>query len=195
MTLEEITCTKFKHIYEVVTSDSFITMSSLGGDIPFWIAPYDIKSENQVVVEIDNLEKRLLKEGIKPLTIDLFKLTSKIIDENIGLNEMFEIEKDMEKIYFQEALQSTINIHERLIPLIISLVEESNPQMLFIKGVGLVYPFIRSHTVLNNLQSAVKNIPVVMFYPGEYSGLTLRLFGQFEDDNYYRAKNIDIQKI
>ena len=53
MTFEEITCTKFKHIYEVVTSDSFITMSSLGGDIPFWIAPYDIKSENQVVIEIE----------------------------------------------------------------------------------------------------------------------------------------------
>ena len=170
-------------------------MSSLQGEIPFWIAPYNVKSENQVVKEIENLEKKLRNEGIKPLVIDLFQIACKIIDENIGLTEMFEIEKDMEKLYFKDAIQSTINIHERLIPSIVKLVEDNQPQMLLIKGVGLVYPFIRSHTVLNNLQSAVKHLPVVMFYPGDYSGLSLRLFGEFEDDNYYRASNIDIQKI
>lgn len=195
MTLEEITYTKFKHIYKVVTSESFIKMTSLQGEIPFWIAPYNVKSENQVVIEIENLEKKLLNEGYKPLVIDLFKLSCKIIDDNVGLAELFEIEKDMEKFYFRDAIQSTINIHERLIPAITEMVNENQPQMLFLKGVGLVYPFIRSHTVLNNLQSAVKHVPVVMFYPGEYSGLSLRLFSEFEDDNYYRANNIDSQKI
>jgi len=195
MTLEEITYNKFKHIYKVVTSESFIKMTSLQGEIPFWIAPYNVISENQVVVEIENLEKKLLNEGFKPLVIDLFKLSCNIIDENIGLEELFEIEKEMEKLYFKDAIQSTINIHERLIPAIIEMVNENQPQMLFLKGVGLVYPFIRSHTVLNNLQSAVKHVPVVMFYPGEYSGLSLRLFNEFEDDNYYRANNIDSQKI
>jgi len=195
MTLEEITYNKFKHIYKVVSSHSFLTMSSLQGEIPFWIAPYDVKSENQVVIEIENLEKKLLNEGIKPLVIDLFELSCKIIDVNVGLSELFEIEKDMDKLYLKDAIQSTINIHERLIPTIIQLVEDTQPQMLLIKGVGLVYPFIRSHTVLNNLQSAVKHLPVLMFYPGDYSGLSLRLFSEFEDDNYYRASNIDIQKI
>lgn len=195
MTVEETTYNKFKHIYKVVTSQSFLSMSSLQGEIPFWIAPYDVKSEKQVVIEIENLEKKLRNEGIKPLVIDLFELSCSIIDENIGLTEMFEIEKDMEKFYFKDALQSTINIHERLIPAIVKLVEETEPQMLLLKGVGLVYPFIRSHTVLNNLQSAVKHLPVVMFYPGDYSGLTLRLFSEFEDDNYYRASNIDSHKI
>ena len=54
--------------------------------------------------------------------------------------------------------------------------------MLFLKGVGKVYPFIRSHTVLNNLQSSIKHIPTLMFYPGEYSGRALNLFDRFEDD-------------
>jgi hypothetical protein len=67
--------------------------------------------------------------------------------------------------------------------------------MLFIKGVGKVFPFIRSHIVLNNLQSAVKNIPTLMFFPGEYSGKSLKLFNLLEDDNYYRANNIFSQKI
>jgi hypothetical protein len=49
--------------------------------------------------------------------------------------------------------------------------------------------------VLNNLQSAVKNIPTLMFFPGEYSGKSLKLFNLLEDDNYYRANNIFSQKI
>ena len=101
--------------------------------------------------------------------------------------------KDKEK--FRKALQSTINIHERLIPKIVELINESKPQFLMIKGVGSVYPFIRSHTVLNNLQSAVKDIPTLMFFPGEYSGQSLNLFGLLKDDNYYRAFNIDNFKL
>ena len=30
-------------------------------------------------------------------------------------------------------------------------------------------------------------VPVVMFYPGEYDGQELVLFGEIKDDNYYRA--------
>lgn len=195
MTLEEITSNKFKKIHQVVSSLSFRNMDALNGEIPFWIAPYDIAANNQVESEIKNLETKLLNSGIRPLNIDLFELSCNILEENIGLDEIFEIEKEMDKYQYKDALQSSINIHERFIPLIIQLVEEQKPHMLFIKSVGAVYPFIRSHTVLNNLQSAVKNIPTLMFFPGEYSGQSLNLFGLLKDDNYYRAFNIDNHNI
>jgi hypothetical protein len=170
-------------------------MDALNGEIPFWIAPYDVAANNQVEVEIKNLETKLLNDGVQPSIIDLFELSCEILDENIGLEEVFEIEKDMDKYFFKDALQSSINIHERFIPRIVEMVEKQNPQMLFIKSVGAVYPFIRSHTVLNNLQSAVKSIPTLMFFPGEYSGQSLNLFGVLKDDNYYRAFNIDNHNI
>ena len=31
------------------------------------------------------------------------------------------------------------------------------------------------------------NVPVVLFYPGNYDGQELVLFGEIKDDNYYRA--------
>ena len=108
---------------------------------------------------------------------------------------MFEVEKRKDKEKFKRALQSTVNIHDRLIPASIERLSASEPQILLIKGVSSVYPFIRSHTVLNNLQSAVKHIPTVMFFSGAYSGNSLNLFGLMKDDNYYRAFNIDNQKI
>lgn len=195
MTLEEITSNKFKKIHQVVSSIGFRNMDALNGEIPFWIAPYDIAANNQVENEIKNLEAKLLNKGIRPLIIDLFELSCEILEENIGLDEIFEIEKEMDKYQYKDALQSSINIHERFIPRIIQLIEEQKPQMLFIKAVGAVYPFIRSHTVLNNLQSAVKKIPTLMFFPGEYSGQSLNLFGLLKDDNYYRAFNIDNNNI
>ena len=111
------------------------------------------------------------------------------------MEELKQIELDLDKSFFLDALQSTINIHDRFIPAIGEKVKETNPQMLFLKGVGKVYPFIRSHIVLNNLQSEIKNIPTLMFYPGEYSGRSLRLFNLLEDDNYYRAFNIYTYKL
>lgn len=195
MTLEESIYEKFTFIRKVVSQERFIKMEGLSGEIPFWIAPYEVKAENQVNNEIGNLVRKLHNEGIKALCIDLFELSCELVEQNIGLEDMFAIEETMEKQFFIDALQSTINIHERFIPAISERIEAENPSMLFIKGVGKVFPFIRSHIVLNNLQSAVKNIPTLMFFPGEYSGKSLKLFNLLEDDNYYRANNIFSQKI
>ena len=59
-----------------------------------------------------------------------------------------------------------------------------------ISGIGRVYPYMRSHHILNNLQHVFDDIPVVMLYPGEYTGQSLNLFSEFADDNYYRAFNL-----
>lgn len=186
---------KFEHILKVTSSDSFLKMDALGGEIPFWIAPYEIAAQSQFDAEIQNLVHKLQNQGFKPLLLDLFELSCEVVEKHIGLEKMFEVENRKSKEKFKRALQSTVNIHERLVPLIETKVDAAKPQMLFIKGVASVYPFIRSHTILNNLQSAITDIPTVMFFPGEYSGQSLNLFGLLKDDNYYRAFNIDKYKL
>lgn len=59
--------------------------------------------------------------------------------------------------------------------------------VVLITGVGEVYPFMRVHNVLNNMQSAFRDVPVVVAYPGTYDGGSLSLFGKLADGNYYRA--------
>lgn len=182
---------KFAHIHAVLSSESFLKMDALNGEVPLWIAPYEIAAEALVQKEISNLTVKLDNAGIKTSLIDLFELSCSLVEKHIGLEEMFELELEIDKADFKDALQSTINIHERFIPAIVEQVKLQQPRILLLKGVGSVYPFIRSHTVLNNLQSAVKDIPTVMFFSGAYSGQTLKLFGNMKDDNYYRAFNID----
>lgn len=186
---------KFDHIHKVILNPSFLKMDALGGEIPFWISTYDPSQEVAMQSEIENLTKKLHNEGIQPHLINLFTLSIEIIEKNIGLEKIYKVEKRKSKERFKKALESSINIHERLIPAIQEQVKEKNPQLLMIHGVGSAFPFIRSHNVLNNLQSAVKEIPTIMFFPGEYTGRSLELFGLLKDDNYYRAFNLDNYKI
>ena len=58
---------------------------------------------------------------------------------------------------------------------------------MILTGVGKCHPIIASHNILNNLHQVLDNVPVVMFYPGEYSGQDLKLFGTMDSRNYYRA--------
>jgi hypothetical protein len=80
-------------------------------------------------------------------------------------------------------------------PAIRTKLAEGDFDIFFLTGIGEVFPYIRSHNVLNNLQSVVTGRPMLMFFPGRYEqsdtlGSSLVLFGRLKDDQYYRAKNI-----
>ena len=62
--------------------------------------------------------------------------------------------------------------------------------ILLISGIGKVYPFMRSHKILDNIQHIFADIPVLMLYPGTFDGQDLGLFGKFLDGHYYRAFNL-----
>ena len=64
--------------------------------------------------------------------------------------------------------------------------------LLIIKGVGSVYPMVRTHTLLAALHPHMRHTPLLMLYPGRYDGMSLRLFDRLGADhvdaaNYYRA--------
>ena len=105
---------------------------------------------------------------------------------------MFSIELTKSKVKFLRALQSTLNIHQILMPRIKEKIEQQPSKVYFLTGIGMVFPYIRSHNILNNLQNIAKESPTLTFFPGNYNGHTLNLFGLLKDDNYYRAFNIDI---
>ena len=66
---------------------------------------------------------------------------------------------------------------------------QNNYDVVFFTGIGKVWPLLRSHNLLNNLQNIIEK-PLILFYPGQYTGQDLSLFGLFESSNYYRANKI-----
>ena len=101
----------------------------------------------------------------------------------------------MEKDDLLETLQNVLNAEDHLVPEIQLLIKNKKYQVLFIKGIGEVFPYIRAHNLLTNLQKILKNQPTIIFFPGNYEndpkmGFSFNLFCEFSYDNYYRALNI-----
>jgi Domain of unknown function (DUF1788) len=182
---------KFEQLYEKISSESFLKMESLGGEIPFFISAYDPKDELAMKEGISLLIKKLDGVGIPVLELNLYDVACEIMAEKGGMERIFQVEKRRPKDSFLKALQSTVNIHEVLMPRIKEKIEAANAKVYFLTGVGLVFPFIRSHNILNNLQNIAKEAPTVTFFPGKYDGNSLNLFGLLKDDNYYRAFDIE----
>jgi len=186
---------KFDHLYQVISTEEFLRMESLGGEIPFFISAYDAKQQIEVDKAIKGLKNKLETHGISVLELNLYDLSMQILDKELGAGEIFEIEKSMSKSEFKIAMQSTLDINEVLIPEIKSIIEASSARVYFLTGIGMVYPFIRSHNILNNLQNVAKKAPTVAFFSGVFNGVSLELFGLLKDDNYYRAFIIDNYKL
>lgn len=189
--MEDIT-KKFTHLYHLISSPKFLNKEALGGEIPFFISAYNPVQENAVTDSIKLLKNKLQSAGVSVLEINLYDVACDILESKGGMERMFEIEKSKSKDKFLNALQSTLNIHLILTPKIKEIIDQNPSNVYFLTGIGLVFPYIRSHNILNNLQNIAKDSPTVIFFPGDYNGNSLNLFGMMKDDNYYRAFNIDV---
>lgn len=181
----------FEHIHQVITTQGFLEMKSLGGEIPFFIASHEARQQTAVDRAVRGLKNKLMNQGIATVEINLYDLVMELISRELSHGELFDMETQMDKEEFKEALQSLLDINQVLIPGIRRLIDRQKADLYFLTGIGLVFPFIRSHNVLNNLQNVVKDAPTLAFFPGKYNGFSLELFGLLTDDNYYRAFQID----
>jgi hypothetical protein len=111
------------------------------------------------------------------------------------LDRVLGSETQFGKDQLRDLLQGVLDPQNHLVPAIGEKIRDSQFDILVMSGIGEVFPYVRSHNVLNNLQSAAKDQPTVMFFPGTYAhslatGASLDLFGRLHDDKYYRAFNI-----
>ena len=184
--------TLINEAFEKIHTTKFLQKEGLGGEIPFFILPYNIKWEPKIDDEIATLIRRLRNEGVKVLELNLYDISIDILEKKGGIEKMFRLEERQRHrpSYFLKALQSALNIQEEFIPYIKNKVDTESHNLIFITGVAPVYPYIRSHVVLNNLHSITDRVPTIMFYPGEYTGKTMKLFQTLKSSNYYRAYNM-----
>lgn len=171
-------------IKDKITKEDFLEGKGIANEINIHIFDYEPEYELQVRAGIQKIIKSFNLEVIdrKILEIDLYDLLIEIMDKE----EIFESAIDMEveegKSEVLDAITTFIT-PERYVKEIKSKIESTD--VLFITGVGKVYPFVRSHNILNNIHGL--DNPIIMFYPGRYSGQDLVLFNKVKDENYYRG--------
>ena len=184
-----------EHLFEVLSGSRFLRMEGLSNEVPFFIYPYDAEDALAVADSKKRIKRRLANKGVVVREVNLYDLTVEILKERGDWDEVLEVEPQLDKSEFTEMLQSMLNPQQHLAPAIREKIADGAFDIFFLTGIGEVFPYIRSHNVLNNLQSVVSGKPMLMFFPGRYEqsntlGSSLVLFGQLMDDQYYRAKNI-----
>ena len=181
--------TLFEQIYQKLTAPDF--GQNLGGELPLYIQPFPTKQQSEIPQQVVNLMKRLEKKGIASIDINLYDLCTDILQEEGILDAILQGEQEIDQEDLVSTLDSVLDIKSVIIPRIQSLITEQHPQFAFIHAIGRVYPFLRSHGILNNIDELTADCNLIFFFPGEYDNLQLKLFGKISDENYYRGQNLN----
>ena len=183
---------RLNELEEKIKQPNFRKNKGLGNEVGYYVFDYPAEQELIVRERVRYLESKYEK-NVHDFKIVVFDLYDIIIDLLIQ-EDFLEICEDFEKTKgFQEV---TISVNELLrmeednqSNEILAHIKNNTPKdsIIFLTGVGKCFPILRSHKVLNNLHQYIDEVPVVMFFPGKYDGLSLMLFSEIKDDNYYRA--------
>jgi hypothetical protein len=171
---------------EKLQETRFLEMKGLGNEVPFYIFDYPAEKELLIRETVAKLKDSFLKKEINILEINLYDLVLGVLFERIPAEKIIEYEKKKGSNELLNKLRPMLKI-DLVKGKISSLLSKEKYNIIFLTGIGNAWPLIRSHKVLNNLQSVISKIPLVVFYPGHYTKYDLSLFGKFKDANYYRA--------
>ena len=178
---------RLEKIYKAITSEEFLKGKGLGNELNYYISDYPPQSELLVRRFTDNILIKKLKasnKGINPAVIDLYDILIEILESKKVLKAAIDMEKKSGQEGLLKAIKPILK-PENFTTLMKGKIKDCN--LIILTGVGKLWPFVRSHVILNNLHVVLSDIPVILFFPGTYNKLELRLFGKLKDDNYYRA--------
>lgn len=177
-------------IEEVISDEDFRKNKGLSNEVGYYIFDYEAEEELKVRDYIEKLRKTNIKNqpGYELKIYDVYDLMIDLIEEEGLYEACIEMEENEGLDYLIEAVNDILRI-DYDDNYFNSYIEEKTPDnsVVFITGVGKIFPFVRSHGILNKLHLVFDRVPVVLFYPGKYNGQSLILFSEFKDENYYRA--------
>ncbi|RGP48255.1 hypothetical protein AWH04_08575, partial [Rhodococcus erythropolis] len=141
-------------------------MEGLSKEVPFFIYHFP----PAWALGVDGMRARITTklqadDGIRVVEINLYDLAVELLTERGVWDRVLHAEPTMDKADFRDMLQGMLDPHDHLAPAIRVRLDtepatEPNTTVVFLTGIGEVFPFIRTHTVLENLQSVVVGRPM-----------------------------------
>ena len=175
---------RFIEFEDRMISVESLTKYGTANDLKFYIFDYNPQDEITIRSEVKKIKGR----NPNIVEFDLYNLIIGILKEKGFLDKAFELEVVKGRDFVKRAINTLLNLTSES-NLIIDHIKENSPEnsIVFLTGIGKSYPLLRSHNILNNLHQVLDEVPIIMFFPGKYSGTDLNLFGTIQDNNYYRA--------
>ena len=178
---------------EEIKKPSFRHNRGLSNEVGYYIFDYPAEDELKVRERVEYIKNKMenVPDEYSIQVFDLYEIMIEILKSQGIFEQCFQLEKKSGFEKISHGIFNRLGI-DSTDGLIIKYIEErvKEHSIVFVTGIGKCFPIIRSHTLLNNLHMVIDYVPVIMFYPGKYTGQELRLFNEIKDGNYYRAFKI-----
>lgn len=173
-------------------NENFLANKGLGNEVGFYMFCYDPALE----LDARDFVARLSREserGVLPCRIverNLYDVFLRICEDRCILDKIPQQEhrRGLDALAIILHRSASVDVFASAMA-----YDDHRPgDVVFITGVGEIYPVLRLHGLFERLQQAgtFADLPVVAFYPGRYTGQSLSLFSRLPDGNYYRAFNL-----
>lgn len=183
-------------LFHIFSSDRFLSMQGLANEVPIFIKTYHVSEEDPMAALIKALGSRLRNHGISVAEVNLFSLLLEELKEEGLLDDLIQDEPQYDRTDLYHTIKNHADPSSRVVPRMVQKMKAADVKITLLSGVGHIYPFLRAHTLLDSIQPAMMDHPVVLFFPGDYTqtdglGSQLCLFGSLPSKGYYRAFNLD----
>jgi hypothetical protein len=188
-----------ERLFDLFRDPGFLSMSGQANEVPLFIQTYEQADHDGMMRLLDSLIIRLQASGMAIQRIDLFELVLQELEECGILGDFLRDESSFEREDVLETLRNYSDPKTYLVKRLAPVFENADIQLTLITGSGRIFPFLRTHTILESIQPIMVQHPVVIFFPGQYEqdrngGSLLKLFGTIPSPTivnpYYRATNL-----
>ncbi|QBJ76908.1 DUF1788 domain-containing protein [Aquitalea sp. USM4] len=183
---------RLNQILPRLTSDDLLKNRGLGNEIGFHVFDYPAECEEEMRDFVSTvIEPNLAKQGLRFHTVNLFDLSIQLLQERKLLDKAITMQREKGNDAAMPGLRSVLK-EDKLAKHLTEKIDVGQQDLVLMTGVGAAYPMVRLHTLLSALHAHMSDTPLVIFYPGRYDGVSLRLFGLSAERNdanaaYYRA--------
>ncbi|WP_429947362.1 DUF1788 domain-containing protein [Enterococcus sp. DIV1297f] len=178
---------------EVIRKEDFLLNRGLGNEVGYYIFDYDPEDELVVREHMEKISGTSINEEYEIKVFNLYTIMLEYLEKRGFTEKAIKMEQ-------RRGLQKLVEALSRLLKMdqaeeenvFFEYVNKNTPEksVVFLTGIGELYPLIRAHSILNKLHQVFDRVPVVMMYPGEYDKKSLTILKTNKDDNYYRAFRI-----
>jgi hypothetical protein len=147
-----------------ITSDEFLSGSGIGNEIAFYIFDYPPEDELRVRDFLETLLDHIPKQkhGMRVKHIDLFDFMIDHLRRRNLLDKAIQLQREKGDHALKKALSGPLHESKLSMP----FAEAAKPEehdLVIASGAGLVWPLLRTHSLLNNLQPVMGSTPLQTF--------------------------------
>jgi hypothetical protein len=176
---------RLSQIRDRIAEDRFLKNNGSGNEIGFWIFDYPPQHELQVREHLVYLFRHLEKD-YRFTHLNIFQVIVDMLTERNLFDRVCQQEIKVGTEALKKQLAGPLN-QKKIADYIAKNVDLPAQKFVILSGMGNAWPLVRGHELMSALQDVMGFTPLLLFYPGTYSGYGLSPLAGVDSRNYYRA--------